>query len=433
MQKSSPDIFEKYNPKSEIKRCPNGMGPTKALLHRYAKAMVNLNGVIKKTDLVQVFNEQTGHDLTATDVYDLLLHLVHKDNYYSFYKDYFVHYWLTNQADFIEQIIEEQRNKPLYVPPQELMLILEDFYYRDDVEMDAWDKVYDLFLKYRLRVPYDTLEILQNESTIGLMRNPFHYLQDKELGFQTEEQFDAFFQVLTMALNNSRKWVNRGHQPLELKAIDGNREPLRITMGPKDTCFCGSGKKYKKCCRRLVESDLAHLRYQDAVFFFETMYELYDFVNEEQRIIPEKIIPTYPNRLSDMTLYPVRNALWDDPSAIDRYLQKAIVTPRKRALLESWRDKHVRDSFILLEYREEDVLMLDSGSESTASVYAVKGIRNPIGWATRMVPPVWIGTVLLPFEGVIVYDGIIEESINLSFSDSVQEILSEDINLILSL
>lgn len=47
--------------------------------------------------------------------------------------------------------------------------------------------------------------------------------------------------------NNSRQWVLKGYTPAEL--LSPNLKAIhKIKIGRNDPCYCGSGKKYKKCC-----------------------------------------------------------------------------------------------------------------------------------------------------------------------------------------
>ncbi|KLT16039.1 hypothetical protein AA980_21725 [Neobacillus vireti] len=54
-------------------------------------------------------------------------------------------------------------------------------------------------------------------------------------------------------MNNTRKWLLKGHTASELSALEKNElQPLKTVknkrVGRNDPCPCGSMKKYKKCC-----------------------------------------------------------------------------------------------------------------------------------------------------------------------------------------
>jgi preprotein translocase subunit SecA len=47
--------------------------------------------------------------------------------------------------------------------------------------------------------------------------------------------------------NHSRQWVVKGYAPFELLPRE-LKNSNKLKVGRNDPCYCGSGKKYKKCC-----------------------------------------------------------------------------------------------------------------------------------------------------------------------------------------
>ncbi|RDW21300.1 hypothetical protein CWR48_02480 [Oceanobacillus arenosus] len=82
------------------------------------------------------------------------------------------------------------------------------------------------------------------------------------LELQSLETVQVLMDQLVHLLNNTRKWILKGHTSMELSsnrnqalpnsASDHNHEAgkKKIKIGRNDPCPCGSGKKYKKCCGR---------------------------------------------------------------------------------------------------------------------------------------------------------------------------------------
>ncbi len=87
-------VFELYNRKSDVVRCPYGRAIVREKLDSYAQAAVNLYGIINRSDFVDIFNGQNVDQTTEEEVYILLLPLVLKEGWYGFYKEYIVHYWV---------------------------------------------------------------------------------------------------------------------------------------------------------------------------------------------------------------------------------------------------------------------------------------------------------------------------------------------------
>lgn len=318
-----------------------------------------------------------------------------------------------DDLNLADNVIYEHRDKPAYIPPQDELLNYEYASYCDETEQKHWMRFFRYLIDHDFYFPIGDYAILRDDAKIGYQDFAHEFIENILTFNEPDKVSESLMMHLQEAMNNTKMWMNRGHSPYELNRIEWRpqqkNEPRRIAMGNNELCFCGSGKKYKKCCRRLVESGTAHLSYADATFFFETMYGLYSFVNEELDIIPQIIVPTYPNKLSEQTLYPVSKAIWKQLELIDLYLEKAYLEPRRRALIESWRDYHRRDLFYLIEYREDDALFLGSDENKNDILFAVKGLKNSIGYATRCIPPTAFRAVLLPFEGVIVYEGYMEE------------------------
>lgn len=75
-------IFEHYNRTSDVVRCPNGRALTRKLLDSYARAAVNLYGIISRDDFIDIFNKQNVDQTSSDEVYILLLPLVLKSGWY---------------------------------------------------------------------------------------------------------------------------------------------------------------------------------------------------------------------------------------------------------------------------------------------------------------------------------------------------------------
>lgn len=117
-------IFEKYNRTSDIVRCPYGRAGVRKQLNLYARAAVNLYGIISCEDLVNLFNKQNVDQTSKEEIYVLLLPLVLKEGDYGFYKEYILHYAFFDDFDQADYLLEHQADKPrkrkivpTYAPP----------------------------------------------------------------------------------------------------------------------------------------------------------------------------------------------------------------------------------------------------------------------------------------------------------------------------
>jgi hypothetical protein len=128
-------IFEQYNRTSDVVRCPNGRAIIRKLIDSYAKAAVNLYGIISRDDFVSIFTKQNADWTSNEEIYILLLPLVLKDGWYCFYKEYIVHYWFFNDFDQADYLLKYQADKPRYIPEKSEFLKYTDEDFEDN---DYW-------------------------------------------------------------------------------------------------------------------------------------------------------------------------------------------------------------------------------------------------------------------------------------------------------
>lgn len=197
---------------------------------------------------------------------------------------------------------ENQRGKPLYVPPKDELLKYSDDLY---IEKNKCFKELKSFFKNRLKFDNERADESACDC-ISLIRVGSDYMDSifnlfGQMGIRmSEEQAEEFIELLFEANNNTRLPSNRGFTPNELSMLyrnsktfdsvifdsdmrsafnteDYSREFIQGTdesnfaelldgwnsgldssysmtfttgkkIGRNDPCPCGSGKKYKKCC-----------------------------------------------------------------------------------------------------------------------------------------------------------------------------------------
>lgn len=147
--------------------------------------------------------------------------------------------------------------------------------------------------------------------------------------------------------------------------------------------------------------------WDDAEQFFQLMWGLQLFVNQRLQVLPKqpglKSIEAYA-RTDLKTKTPVREALWKHPELIDAYTQANPdgLPADELAIISQW--KHfIKDSFLIFRYLKDYAIFIGD-----TQVYAVKGLFDPLD---EVIPkyalPIRVDTVLLPFKGQIVYDGML--------------------------
>ena len=181
------------------------------------------------------------------------------------------------------------------------------------------------------------------------------------------------------------------------------------TLGRNEPCHCNSGKKYKKCCMAMELAGSAKLSAADTALFFRVNMGLLGYVGKvEKKILmleSEKDIAGYQNYTVEM-----REICWKNP---EFYIQKYInenkeLGERECAILESWSQKYIIDDFFIMDYTPEyAIVMRIVKEENKAVLYAVKGLTDSLSHVTKKKKPFVAQMILLPFEGKIIYDGLL--------------------------
>lgn len=425
-------IFEKYNPLSDVVRCPYGRAPVRNMLDLYAKAAVNLYGAIKREELLDIFNQQNPEKTTAQEIYVLLLPLVFKEECYCFYKENIVHYSFFDNLNQVDYLLQEQADKPRYIPEKDEFLKYLDENYTDK---NPWSLVADFmfenfgYSRNTAQAYVDTRSYITNGYGINEL-GPI--LDRNNIIFESEDLVQYFINLLMDASNNTRIWQNKGYTPSEIHKMTIKKQnniikfPIekKIKVMRNDSCPCGSGKKYKKCCGSADMRKTAKLSSDECKLFYETWYGLMAFVNEKEAVIKDKIKPEYPNQVSDRKTHKVREVLWENPSLISEYINKSELTQEKRDILKLWETKHKKGSFILLEHQTEYSVCIGSNDEGEDRLYGIKGLSNPISYILQRDLPVTIKAVLLPFKGKIVYDSFLI-SMGVKYGQGAKKVINE--------
>ena len=435
-KKQAKHIFEKYNPEDAVKRCPNGRAPLRKLLDTYAKAAVNLYGIISIKDFVELFNIQNKEQTNAEEVFTLLLPLVFKNMLYCFYKDCIVNYVILEDFNFADYLLNEQSDKPLFVPDKKAFLEYEDEYYEDDTQIDLWDEALGFILREwpDFRDTYMFYNKIKQCSQLFGQFNVHDLLREYDLSFTSEKQVQPFFDLLTAAHNNTRMWTNKGHTPDELRQItkkqnkENGHDQMTVLehrkIGPNEPCPCGSGKKYKDCCRLIEESKTAQLHWSECTIFYETWYGLMSFINNKKKIINVEIKPIYPNPVGDELIYKIREVLWENPDLIDEYLASASLPKGKADLLKSWRNHYIKGTFLVVDHKMECSVLIGSDKQDRDILYGVKGISRSLANVLPYELPIQIQAVLLPFKDKIIYDSLIG-TVDMRFGNGAKKMFAE--------
>ena len=405
-------IFDRYNNPLDVVRCPRGRSPVRKELDTYARAAVNLYGIISRDELVSIFNRQNEDQTNKEEVYVLLLPLVLKEGFYGFYKDYLVHYYFLNDFDQAEYLLSHQENKPRYIPPKNEFIKYVSEYYRDSNHLQNLRHFMFEAFGYSGATVKGINEIsdylFYDEGINGL--GPI--LDRNNLIFNSEEELQRFLNLVMDAKNNLRLWENKGHSPSELfemqkeerKNVIEFPKVIKKKIGRNDKCPCGSGKKYKKCCSLFDNAETAQLSSIERQEFYKIWYGLMSFVNDRKGIIKSQINAEYPERISEMSIFKVREALWNEPELIDKYINEAELAPDEIDILKKWKSNHKKGTFLIMKYLQEYAVAIAPNEEGEDRLYGIKGISSSVATTLLTELPIMVETVLIPFKSKIIYD-----------------------------
>jgi len=256
-------------------------------------------------------------------------------------------------------------------------------------------------------------------------------MEEHDLEFNDINHAQKFFDKVTTAMNNTRIWENKGHTPEEMmrfmKKTTSDEPVIKINrkIGVNELCPCGSGKKYKKCCKAKENSGMAQLTFNERKFFYETWYKLLEYINQKNKILNYQIKPVYPSNYDESQLHVIRNILWDNPKIISEFIEnEKTLSAEETSLLKSWQKYHIKGEFFLIKYETEYAVFMKTDKKNPA-LYAVKGMTTSISEAMQHQLPVMIETVLLPFKDKIIYDSYIGTH-SISFGSGMIDIFNEE-------
>lgn len=221
-----------------------------------------LYGIIPFDIFVKLVNTRQGYSLSEKEVLQIIEEIPAE------YMEYAVHNDKVYYREFYPDdrgLLKAQGNKSYYIPPEEEIM---------DIGLNAYpskDKYVQQFKKYLK----NGLEAMDDEADYAcaviyhLMSDErefqeiFAVLEDLGLMPDTEQGINTLIQKLGVLWNNTRKIIHRGYTPKEMEQIEKSLNEAAPVMQkvisfeaakknkvyPNDPCPCGSGKKYKNCCK----------------------------------------------------------------------------------------------------------------------------------------------------------------------------------------
>jgi Domain of unknown function (DUF6398) len=163
---------------------------------------------------------------------------------------------------------------------------------------------------------------------------------------------------------------------------------------------------------------------QDVALFFKLHRALMFFVNQRLRVLPDDAAsPEGFSSLSPEVRLKVRKAFLKHTDLIESFAEEnpAHLTSDELDLVRSWRHL-VHGKFYVFRQLKRYMVFLSTDQQPVA--YGVLALSQPFEELVGPYLPVLTETVLLPFQGLIVYDGLMS-SYRLSFGPGIRRSLNE--------
>ncbi len=157
--------------------------------------------------------------------------------------------------------------------------------------------------------------------------------------------------------------------------------------------------------------------------FYRIWFALLHYVHEQRQLAP-----TFPDTPKAASISPsdalqLRSALWADDALRESFIaiNPAGLPPADLALVASWKYRLAGNFFIVRHLKKYYVFLSEHPS---AHAYGVLGLVSPIEEIVGPYLPIYVQAVLLPFEGQIIYDSLLQ-SYAITFGPGIRGSLNE--------
>jgi len=144
---------------------------------------------------------------------------------------------------------------------------------------------------------------------------------------------------------------------------------------------------------------------EDATLFFKLMPALQTFANQSLQVIKDLNEVEKYQKVSNEQRIKLRNAFYKKPEIIDDFVREDPFgfLPEELAIISGWKNFVAGDFFIDRILKKYAVFIGNN------KVYGVLALFEPFQVVLGGMPlPTYVKTVLLPFKGKIIYDGLLE-------------------------
>ena len=231
----------------------------KELQNRYSdlrlciEICLDLYGMLSNKDLIEFYNRYSKKILNEKEITEMITHF---SSYFNYFADdgVIVNKILFADAFNLDNLLSNSLRSELYFP---LDLDLNNIN-RDELftEKTVFDNLFK-WLKDTQNIDDNAIYgFMKSLQAILVVTNDFDLenlpLEMYNINSKNEKVTEEFYKLVTDMFYNTRNWYNRGFTPNEMAKKNAFFTSPRVKIGANDPCYCGSGKKYKKCCGKIV-------------------------------------------------------------------------------------------------------------------------------------------------------------------------------------
>lgn len=158
---------------------------------------------------------------------------------------------------------------------------------------------------------------------------------------------------------------------------------------------------------------------EETELFYKLNWSLLFYVNQKFEVIPGLKVPSFKKE-SVEKVFKLHEKVYQDPSLIDSFVAKNPFNFNSPELeiICSWK-KAVKNKFLVMKHTDQGTLFFEQSDNP--KVYSVFGLYDNL---EKIIPqyclPIMIETILLPFNGKIIYNGLFIPY-NIQFGRSIRD------------
>lgn len=169
-----------------------------------------------------------------------------------------------------------------------------------------------------------------------------------------------------------------------------------------------------------------NLSIDEGKLFYDLYAAILSFANRKLDVAPER----FSNAAEYLSVEPevrltIRDALFEKRELIDAFVTEnpAQLSAEPLGIVSTWKDA-LPGKFYVFRYLKNYTVFLTSDI-SPAKAYGVIGLAEPMEFVVGPSLPRLVTTVLLPFQGKIIYDGLVS-GYNITFGGGIKRMLNEE-------